>query len=72
MGVLDGKRRSEDQLYEEAARLEIEEEVTSREETIAQSVAARPHNTKQPSLPNKTPQKDPRIMNPWVLPGHVN
>jgi len=39
MGVLDGKKRSEDQLYEEAARLEIEEEVTSREETIAQREA---------------------------------
>jgi len=39
MGILDGKKKSEDELYEEASRLEIQQEVTQRESEIAQREA---------------------------------
>ncbi len=39
MGVLDGKKVAEDRLFEDAARLEIQEEVATREESIAQREA---------------------------------
>lgn len=39
MGILNGKKRSESELYEEAARLDIEGEVTSKEAEIAQREA---------------------------------
>jgi len=39
MGILDGKKRSEKELYEEAARLDIQQEVTNKEAEIAQREA---------------------------------
>jgi len=39
MGVLDGKKESEDKLWEDASRLEIKEEVVNREARIAEREA---------------------------------
>lgn len=39
MGILDGKKESEEKLYEEASKLEIQEEVTDRRSRIAQREA---------------------------------